>query len=138
MKRNSLLISDVVQIAHAASDSDQGGEQPAARLPASRLQHAALRQPAAEKPPAPAISALELAEARAGNAEPLLRVLQQAFGHAQFRSRQLEVILRILNGTSTLAILPTGESPHVRRATAVETDKIWLTGINVQLFFALD
>ena len=41
--------------------------------------------------------------------EDLCTVLREIFKHQQFRGPQLHIIQRILRGSSTLAILPTGE-----------------------------
>ena len=44
--------------------------------------------------------------------ERAAEVLQSVFGHPSFRGLQLEVVRRVLQGTSTLAILPTGGVQH--------------------------
>ena len=38
--------------------------------------------------------------------------LQSAFGYGGFKGRQLEVVRRVLDGHSTLAVLPTGGLPQ--------------------------
>lgn len=40
----------------------------------------------------------------------LAECLKSAFGYGGFRGQQLEVIRRVLEGKSTLAVLPTGKS----------------------------
>ncbi len=44
--------------------------------------------------------------------ERAAEVLREVFGHQSFRGLQLEVVRRVLQGTSTLAILPTGGDQH--------------------------
>lgn len=44
--------------------------------------------------------------------ERAAEVLREVFGHQGFRGLQLEVVRRVLQGTSTLAILPTGGDQH--------------------------
>ena len=41
--------------------------------------------------------------------EALADSLKAAFGYGAFRGQQLEVVRRVLDGTSTLAVLPTGQ-----------------------------
>jgi len=57
-------------------------------------------------------AAMQLARA-GGNAaeEGLTQVVRRVFKHQQFRGQQLGIIQKVLQGHSTLAILPTGESP---------------------------
>ena len=45
--------------------------------------------------------------------ERAAEVLRDVFGHQSFRGLQLEVVRRVLQGTSTLAILPTGGAQHL-------------------------
>lgn len=42
-----------------------------------------------------------------------LEILQRYWGHASFRSRQEEIVLSVLNGNDTLALLPTGGGKSV-------------------------
>lgn len=41
--------------------------------------------------------------------ERLAECLKSAFGHGDFRGQQLEVVRRVLEGKSTLAVMPTGK-----------------------------
>ena len=41
--------------------------------------------------------------------ERLAECLESAFGYGAFRGQQLEVVRRVLEGKSTLAVLPTGK-----------------------------
>ncbi|KAL3136691.1 hypothetical protein ABBQ38_005927 [Trebouxia sp. C0009 RCD-2024] len=43
--------------------------------------------------------------------QQLAECLKSAFGYGGFRGQQLEVVRRVLEGNSTLAVLPTGRSP---------------------------
>ena len=45
--------------------------------------------------------------------ERLAECLKSAFGYGAFRGQQLEVVRRVLEGKSTLAVLPTGKSSAV-------------------------
>lgn len=44
--------------------------------------------------------------------ERLAECLKSAFGYGGFRGQQLEVVRRVLDGKSTLAVLPTGKLLH--------------------------
>lgn len=45
--------------------------------------------------------------------EQLAECLKSAFGYGGFRGQQLEVVRRVLEGKSTLAVLPTGKSVNL-------------------------
>lgn len=45
--------------------------------------------------------------------ERLEECLKSAFGYGGFRGQQLQVVRRVLEGTSTLAVLPTGMSSSI-------------------------
>jgi superfamily II DNA helicase RecQ len=55
-------------------------------------------------------AAINLARSEGGSAEGLREVLRSVFRHEDFRGQQLGIIQEVLQGQSTLAILPTGRS----------------------------
>lgn len=52
---------------------------------------------------------IQIARGQEPSGAPLRKLLMEVFGHDDFRGPQLKIIETVLEGTSALAILPTGE-----------------------------